>query len=201
MEEAVHRNIVIGFFQTIYWSCRFRRERSAQGASRMGAPPQIPVPEIFVEDPDDEVTRGEGILPRDFTEAAPATSLQGTDRASSSSGYDAGRASSMDHSLRRRDSRSNSPTRLNSSPTASPHLAAQQLGGVDTSYHGAGNGPRLESRGRLTPSHSPSHSPTHSRQGSSVSASGVLASLDNSAWGESIRRSFTLRRPNSTSHG
>ena len=165
----------------------------------MGAPPQMSVPEIFVEHPDDGIGRGEGTLPRDFTEAAPATPLQGADRASSSGGYDAGRVSSMDTSLRRRDSRSNPPTRLDSSPTAGPHLASQQLQGVDTSYHGAGNGPRSESPGRLFPSHSPSHSPRHSRQGSSVSARGVLDSLDNSAWGESIRRSFTLRRPNSTS--
>lgn len=139
----------------------------------MGAPPQISVPEIFVEHPDDEIGRSEGTLPRDFTEAAPATSLQGAD--------------------------SNPPTRLDSSPTAGPSLASQQVHGVETSYHGAGNGPRSESPGRLSPSHSPSHSPTHSRQGSSVSARGVLASLDNSAWGESIRRSFTLRRPSSTS--
>ncbi len=34
-----------------------------------------------------------------------------------------------------------------------------------------------------------------SRRGSSVSAENVLEVLDNSAWGESIRRSFTTRRP------
>lgn len=165
----------------------------------MGAPPQISVPEIFVEHPDDEIGRSEGTLPRDFTETAPARPVQGADRGSLSSSYDAGRVSLMDTSLRRRDSRSNSPTRLDSSPTAGPPLASQQLHGMDTSYHEAGYGRRSESPGRLSPSHSPSHSPRHSRQGSSVSARGVLASLDNSAWGESIRRSFTLRRPSSTS--
>jgi hypothetical protein len=34
-----------------------------------------------------------------------------------------------------------------------------------------------------------------SRRGSGVSAENVLEVLDNSAWGESIRRSFTTRRP------
>lgn len=34
-----------------------------------------------------------------------------------------------------------------------------------------------------------------SRRGSAVSAENVLEVLDNSAWGESIRRSFTTRRP------
>lgn len=35
-----------------------------------------------------------------------------------------------------------------------------------------------------------------SRRGSAVRAEDVLEVLDNSAWGESIRRSFTMRRPN-----
>lgn len=34
-----------------------------------------------------------------------------------------------------------------------------------------------------------------SRRGSGVSAENVLQILDNSAWGESIRRSFTVRQP------
>lgn len=34
-----------------------------------------------------------------------------------------------------------------------------------------------------------------SRRGSAVDAENVLEVLDNSAWGESIRRSFTMRRP------
>jgi len=34
-----------------------------------------------------------------------------------------------------------------------------------------------------------------SRRGSAVSAENVLEVLDNSVWGESIRRSFTMRRP------
>lgn len=37
-----------------------------------------------------------------------------------------------------------------------------------------------------------------SRRGSNVSAENVLEVLDNSAWGESIRRSFTMRRPHQT---
>jgi voltage-dependent calcium channel len=42
---------------------------------------------------------------------------------------------------------------------------------------------------------SPSGSAASSRRGSAV-AENVLEVLDNSAWGESIRRSFTVRRPN-----
>jgi hypothetical protein len=36
---------------------------------------------------------------------------------------------------------------------------------------------------------------SRSRAGSSVSAQNVLEALDNSAWGESIRKSFSTRRP------
>lgn len=38
-----------------------------------------------------------------------------------------------------------------------------------------------------------------SRRGSAVSAENVLEVLDNSVWGESIRRSFTTRRPRTES--
>lgn len=75
--------------------------------------------------------------------------------------------------------------------------------------------PGLSPRGQASPQLSP-HGPTNSsfsfegneaiagarggpeqssRRGSAVSAENVLDVLDNSAWGESIRRSFTLRRP------
>jgi hypothetical protein len=40
-----------------------------------------------------------------------------------------------------------------------------------------------------------------SRRGSNVSAENVLKVLDNSAWGESIRRSFTMRRPQADRRG
>ena len=40
-----------------------------------------------------------------------------------------------------------------------------------------------------------------SRRGSNVSAENVLEVLDNSAWGESIRRSFTMRRPQADRRG
>jgi hypothetical protein len=42
---------------------------------------------------------------------------------------------------------------------------------------------------------SPAGSAHSSRRGSAVDAENVLEVLDNSAWGESIRRSFTMRRP------
>ena len=187
----MRRNTVVGFFNTLYYSRRFRRSR---GDSRLGAPPQMSVPEIFVENPDDVAESSQGAVPRDFTENAPVSPSRGAQRTSASSDYALGRSWSTATSIGRSDSRSHSPAELDSSPKGSPYLAAQQrLQAVDTSNHGARA--RSESAARL----SPSPTPSHSRQGSSVSALGMLDSLDNSAWGESIRRSFTMRRPNSPS--
>lgn len=63
-------------------------------------------------------------------------------------------------------------------PQLSPHRATAS--GV--SYNGGELG-------------SGANSASTSRRGSAVSAENVLEVLDNSAWGESIRRSFTMRRP------
>ncbi|GAB7348680.1 hypothetical protein MBLNU459_g7040t3 [Dothideomycetes sp. NU459] len=51
VDEAVRRNIVIGFFDTLYWSRRFRRAVEGRKHARMTAVPQLDVPEIFVHDP------------------------------------------------------------------------------------------------------------------------------------------------------
>jgi hypothetical protein len=84
------------------------------------------------------------------------------------------------------------------SPGASPTRAAR-LGSVDTAYYGANRA------SPTTPTQTPTlgYSPGHSRQGSATSGvimgggQGVMESFDASAWGESIRRSFTTRRPHS----
>jgi len=64
VEEAVRRNIVVGFFDTLYYTRRFRRARAARLAleplfGHAGIPQlQMPVPEIIVED-DDEVRQAQ----------------------------------------------------------------------------------------------------------------------------------------------
>lgn len=62
VDEAVRRNIVVGFFDTLYWSRRFRRgiearKRAKQDAlttGRLQGVPQLDVPEIFVQDESDD---------------------------------------------------------------------------------------------------------------------------------------------------
>ena len=191
VHESIRRNVVIGFFDTMFWSRRFRREQNLRKNYRMAAPPQIPVPEIFVDDPDDTLGESEGTEPRDFTTPTTMPSPRHMTRSSVSSGFNARGLPPIDTTLRRRDS----PTRggysdsPDLSPSATPGQSPSRMQSLDTFYQGPDRTPSP-----VTPRLG------HSREGSAVSnlsAQGVLESFDSSAWGESIRRSFTMRRPRS----
>ena len=52
VQEEVQRRIVIGFFDTLYWSRAFRRRQQLRGSARMVDIPQFAVPEILVDDED-----------------------------------------------------------------------------------------------------------------------------------------------------
>ena len=188
VEEAVRRNIVVGFFDTLYWRREFRRQVNARQSARMVAVPEFSVPEIYVENPDDASSGTRRTGQFDSQVESPMLSPMGAEHrrqgssSSAASGFNPRGVSPIDTSLRNRhDSRSNSPTYSDTSPSLSPHRASNL--DTDTAYHGSGASHR------------------HERSGSSVSAQGVMDSLDNSAWGESIRRSFTMRRPNQRSPG
>lgn len=185
----MRRNIVVGFFDTLYWTREFRRQVNARKSSRMVAVPDFSVPEIYVDNPDDGSTGSGHTDQLDEYASQPMLSPRSPDHrrqgssSSNASGYDARGVPPIDTSLRHRgDSRSNSPTHSDYSNTSPSALAAPRTSHVDTAYHG------------------PDASPRHGRSGSSVSAQGaMMESFDNSAWGESIRRSFTMRRPNQRS--
>ena len=189
MEEAVRRNIVVGFFDTLFWTREFRRQVNARKSSRMMAVPDFAVPEIYVDNPD-EGSAGSGYAHESDEQASqPMLSPQSVDHrrgessSSAASGYDARGVPPIDTSLRNRQgSHSNSPTHSDYSNTSPSQVTARRNSYIDTAYRG------------------PDTSPGHERSGSSVSAQGtMMESLDNSAWGESIRRSFTMRRPNQRS--
>ena len=167
VHESIRRNIVIGFFDTMYWSRRFRRAIESRRDSRMGAPPQMQVPEIFIEDHEES----SGIEPHDFTESSPlkpptTRTSPGLPRIDTSISPGSSPRASFDIS----------PTG-SLSPSPQPRLQS-----IDTSYPGPGR--------------SPPETPTlgHSRHNSNISAQGVVESFDLSAWGESIRRGLTQRR-------
>lgn len=189
VHESIRRSVVKGFFDTLYWSRRFRRAQNSHSFSRMAEPPQLPVPEIFVEDPDEGLKDSESTEPRDFTVPAGSSTSRLSDQQSTSSSFNLRGLPKLDTTLRRRDSAKASPTHSekSQSPTPSPNLSPRRLFPTDTAYTGAD---------RATSPSSPR--PGHSRQGSAVSdfsAQGVMESFENSAWAESMRRSFSVRRP------
>ncbi|KAH6614999.1 calcium-channel protein CCH1 [Boeremia exigua] len=192
VEEAVRRNVVVGFFDTLYWARRFRRAMDQKKQGRMATMPTFNVPEIFVDDEDiTDAQRGQPS--RAGSPLFSPTDLHAGDRLS---GGSLRSIPSLDTSVR---SRSNS---IQMTPTGSPTYAgplspssprASAFSPVaDPDWHFASalslSRPPSPLEEQLAPTD------TRSRANSAVSAADVLEVLDSSAWGESIRRSFTTRR-------
>lgn len=172
VEEEVRRRVVKGFFDTLYWARKFRSRLESRKSARMMTVPQFAVPEIFIDDQDVTGTPYSSHFP-----PASPTNISPTDRTSHLSHHDGG--------LRRRESRSGSPSAGPSSGGGSPSLSAARPSPSDTSISfswGGYDGTEAPSPGQ------------RSRAGSSVDRQNVLEVFEESAWGESMRRSFTLRR-------
>ncbi|KAL4894036.1 Ion transport protein-domain-containing protein [Aspergillus ambiguus] len=202
VEEAVRRNTVRGFFDTLYWSREFRRRIDRKRSARMDGVPQFSVPEIYVDDgsqDDDDNDDGNGRPDEEETRRRLAAQealvgLGGDEGDSSRSGLAAAAALSppssprghhhlprIDTNLGGRISGASSPTEWSSiSLQLSPGRARAQ---TTSSY---GSGPDVHDEIQAASD--------HSRQNSARSVQEVMQSLDDSAWGESLRRSFTQRR-------
>ena len=172
VEEEVRRRVVKGFFDMMFWSRQFRSRLDFRHSARMVNIPQFAVPEIFVDDQD-------AISPQDPTTPGPFPS-EGSPR---------GRPSLDTSGLRHRGD-SVSPSRSDNSSNVSPSLTPQR---------GLGHSPSPSGDGSFQWGHDGTGdniSPVagRSRANSAVERQNVLDTFDNSAWGESIRRSFTTRR-------
>jgi len=198
VEEAVRRNVVIGFFDTLYWARRFRRAMDQKKSGRMTAVPQFTVPEIFVDDEDiTDAQRGpysaSGSPMFSPVDLHPVDSAEW--RASGSDIYDPSipgdmtlrsRANSIQHTPL------GSPTRGGPLSRASPQMSPfSPPADGEWQFASALSRPPSPLEAELQP---PGPTGNRSRQNSAVNAADVLEVLDNSAWGESIRRSFTQRR-------
>ncbi|KAE8149289.1 Ion transport protein-domain-containing protein, partial [Aspergillus avenaceus] len=185
VDEAVRRQTVIGFFDTLYWSREFRRRVERNKSARMDVVPQFSVPEIYVDDGshDDPPEAGTGVMTPGTIAASGDAMLSPTSPTRGDPGPSsrAGPLPRIDTSIAGRISAANSPTEWSSiSPSLSPNRARSH---TTSSY---GDGPDVYDE--------PAGDSDHSRQNSAVSVQDVMQSLDDSAWGESIRRSFTQRR-------
>ena len=197
VHESIRRNIVVGFFDTMFWSRRFRQATAHRRNSRLGGPPSMPVPEIIIDD-DPEESGIAAAEPQDFLH--PSSAARSATSPMSSPRLPRIDTSFSSPSAWARDSPSRSS--FDASPTTE---GRPRLQSVDTSYHGT-----VEPRGSLnspsadrertsisrTPPRSPTAlTPSHSRNNSTVvpTDEGVMESFGNSAWGESIRRGLTQR--------
>ncbi|KAJ5794033.1 hypothetical protein N7457_000632 [Penicillium paradoxum] len=188
VEEAVRRNTVVGFFDTLYWSRQFRRQIERKKNGRMGEIPTFTVPEIFVDDPGDDPEHDEpasgAITPQtqpDLDSNFPPmlSPISHHKRAESSPAGRRGALPRIDTNLSGSVSGASTPTREWSS--ISPSITPRHMYGERSSFDIG------------EPYASPSTTNTP-RQSDPMNVQDVMHSLDNSAWGESIRRSFTQRR-------
>ncbi|KAF2145335.1 uncharacterized protein K452DRAFT_294991 [Aplosporella prunicola CBS 121167] len=253
VEEAVRRNVVVGFFDTLYWSRRFRRALEAKRAGRMTAVPQFEFTVVDDQDITSARERGEMYLPSptfapslassiditltsydEFRNAARsrspsppgspfaeglrsrANSIQMTPVASQANSIQVspmqsplnsptltpmratGDSTTMESLFAAELSRPPSP--LERSSMARSTSIAQSIGARSSGLARANTDSEAQDTVSGLRGAGPSTSageraaPRRSRRHSSVSAQDVLDVLDNSIWGESIRRSFTVKR-------
>ncbi|PYI19350.1 hypothetical protein BO99DRAFT_443126 [Aspergillus violaceofuscus CBS 115571] len=188
VQETIRRQTVIGFFDTLYWSRQFRRKVEHKKSARMSAVPQFSVPEIFVDDgSQDEPTAITNVAPGPADPFGGGGSgeepLQPMLSPTSPTRRDGGGPSRLgglppiDTSMGGRISAANSPTEWSSiSPSLSPR---RERANTTSSY---GSGPDVLEEIQSATSERPPN------------VNDVMQSLGDSAWGESIRRSFTQRR-------
>ncbi|THX50710.1 hypothetical protein D6D06_07816 [Aureobasidium pullulans] len=240
VEEAVRRNVVVGFFDTLYWARRFRKSLEAKKNARMTMVPQLDVPEIFIQDDSEDVTNAGRKTP-----SAPSTPIDhqtpswttGSDNGTPS--FNIGPSATRPMLRNRSDSIQVSPSASPTRSRAVSHSSPSEMRDIPEDWHfaealieghnrsrspspspqhldpdatsdaygglGVGAGPRSRAQtlsaaapeprsraGTLSVAGAPAAG-GRSRAGSSVNAQNVLDVLDTSAWGESIRRSFTTR--------
>ena len=177
VEEEVRRRVVRGFFDTLHFSRRFRSRHDSRKSAVMRTVPQFAVPEIFIEDQDPDTPQTTNFAPSPIDDSSSV----GNNRRQRMS-LDAGRAFRQ-----RSDSGAVSPsTRSARSGTVSSHRPSPSSSSAHFQWGDGADDAVTGGR---------------SRAGSTVTPQSVLQVFDHSAWGESIRRSSTLKRSGTRGRG
>jgi hypothetical protein len=169
----------------MYWSRRFRRQIDARKSARLLAVPQFAVPEIVVDaqEDDDDDDDDDGKLRKAVSStSSPIGSPRSVDLEGISLSSISRPSLHIDTGRAGRASSGNSRSEW---AAISPSLSPRRTQDMDTDSHGA------HSHVSLSASPSPGG---HGRDNSAVSVQDMMQTLGDSAWGESIRRSFTQRR-------
>ncbi|KAI5206104.1 hypothetical protein E4T39_02644 [Aureobasidium subglaciale] len=157
VEEAVRRNVVVGFFDTLYWARRFRKALEAKKSARMTMVPQLDVPEIFIQDDSEDVTNAGRKTP-----SAPSTPIDhqtpswttGSDNGTPL--FTTGPSASRPNLRNRSDSIQVSPSASPTRPRAISQSSPSELRDIPEDWHFAEA--LIEGHNR---SRSPSPSPQH----------------------------------------
>ena len=208
VEEEVDRRVIKGFFDTLFWTRDLRSRLDLRHSARMTMVPQFAVPEIFVDDQDapasptpaDDAQPFSPMIPHQEDRAErrgrrSTLDTQGIRHRSPSRSADGASPAHSDRSWS--VSPQVSPQR---SPALAPHRPSRSGGSSARSFAGSGF-PWLDEPSGGGTSGDVSPVGARSRAASSVNRQDVLDVFDNSAWGESIRRSFTTRRQEDRSRG
>ncbi|KAH8889525.1 ion transporter [Thozetella sp. PMI_491] len=179
VEEEVRRRIVLGFFDTLYWSRKFKRHMELKRSARMTAIPHFGVPEILVENEEDRTNQG------------------GPGGAASPGAPPQGAPGDPGEFLRADDARRTwtGPTDLSSFDTSYGHpLSSPRATGPSSPGHKNQTSAFSFELQEPTDGLDDEGGAGEGRRGSSVSPAQVREMLDDSAWMASIRRSATIRR-------
>lgn len=192
VEDEVRRRVVLGFFDMLYYSRKFKRHMEIKRSARMTGIPQLDVPEIMVDNEEDRA-------------AGRSNSYQGGGATSTPLSPGAGDFLSADDAHAHHRSWSNVSADLSSYDTSYGHpLAGPRASGpVSPSHRAQPSGFSFELN-ETPPDYDPANEDdgggtrgsigSAGHRGSAVSPAQVREMLDDSVWMDSIRRSATMNR-------
>ena len=202
VDDEVDRRIIRSFFDMMYWFRMYRARKDGRHSARMEQIPQFNVPEIFIDDQDAAATPAMGMMHDGPLVDMPSVSPQDESPTRLPSIDAPGirrRSPSPQGSFRSEISAAGSPQLR---PSLDPYSGSRSPGrsprhSPSASAEGAINWtlsaqPDADYDGASSPNLSPQGG--RSRAHSSVDRQNVLDVFEDSAWGESMRRSFTNRR-------
>jgi len=197
IDEDVRRAIVSSFFDTIFWKRWRVRKLAERRASRMESVPQLQVPEIYVEDEDDAENKSPSTTPRS---SRPALSLK-IPSVNIFRPHDDAAATTTTTTRTTMRHRSDS---MQVSPTAGAdrQLSPQRRPSFSNFGRHSSEGAVTTGSAPVSPMLEvfppPGDADARDRSGSGSTTASAQQDmrhvLDNSAWGVSLRRSFTGKR-------
>lgn len=199
VDEAVRRSIVIGFFDTLYWSRRFRQRINERRSARMDTVPQFSVPEIFVDYQEEENDNETSSDDREDINKDEGQPVMGSGDIASANEND-GESSPMLSPTTTRSRAHTSPSIRRNPPPLINTSATATRSGASSPTEWANISPSLSPRRHnVEPLYDDPDDTEEGddqiRQNNTMSVQDVMDSFGNSVWGESLRRSFTQRRP------